>query len=61
MDYIKANYTKLKEKISEIVYARLKNGYIRYKTVNFSPDEEFRMKEIKNFRHGDIRNCLLIR
>jgi hypothetical protein len=57
MDYIKANYTKLKEKISEIVYARLKNGYIRYKTVNFSPDEEFRMKEIKNFRfhyYGEV-------
>jgi len=32
----------------EIVYARLKSGYIRYKTKDFAPDNEFLMEEIKN-------------
>ena len=30
------------------VYARLKSGYIRYKTKDFAPDNEFLMEEIKN-------------
>ena len=36
------------KKVLKRVYARLKNGYIRYKTKDFAPDNEFLMEEIKN-------------
>ena len=36
------------KKVLRRVYARLKNGYIRYRTKDFAPDNEFLMEEIKN-------------
>ena len=36
------------KKVLRRVYARLKSGYIRYKTKDFAPDNEFLMEEIKN-------------
>ena len=36
------------KKVLKRVYARLKSGYIRYKTKDFAPDDEFLMEEIKN-------------
>ena len=36
------------KKVLKRVYARLKSGYIRYKTKDFAPDNEFLMEEIKN-------------
>ena len=36
------------KKVLKRAYARLKNGYIRYKTKDFAPDNEFLMEEIKN-------------
>ena len=36
------------KKVLKRVYARLKSGYIRYKTKDFVPDNEFLMEEIKN-------------
>lgn len=36
------------QKINENIYARLKNGYIRYKAENFAPDKDFYMKYIEN-------------
>ena len=36
------------KKVLKRVYARLKSGYIRYKTKDFAPDNEFLIEEIKN-------------
>ena len=36
------------KRVLKRVYARLKSGYIRYKTKDFAPDNEFLIEEIKN-------------
>ena len=36
------------KRVLKRVYARLKNGYIKYKTKDFAPDNEFLIEEIKN-------------
>lgn len=60
-DIIFLDKSKLKEGYSEIVYAKLKNGYIRYKTQNFSPDEEF-ISEIPNnsFQFPNVKSDIKI-
>ena len=40
-DIVFLDKSKLEEGYSEIVYAKLKSGYVRYKTKNFAPDKEF--------------------
>ncbi len=44
----KAGYDREKDKEVQIkmIFAKLKKGYIRYKTKNFSPDDEFYMTHI---------------
>ena len=38
---------------SRVLYAKLKKGYLRFKTKDFSPKDEFRLREIRNLNLED--------
>ena len=37
----------------KVLYAKLKKGYLRFKTKDFSPKDEFRLREIRNLNLED--------